>query len=50
MDDIDCLNCMDEGTIKRRYGTVGPGDAKIIKHLPCPMCGDEDEPGESVNE
>lgn len=40
-DDIDCLYCMDEGTVKRRYGTVGPGPAKIVKTRPCPMCGNE---------
>lgn len=43
-DDIDCLYCMDEGSIKRRYGTAGPGPAKIVKQRPCPMCTDSDRP------
>lgn len=46
--DIDCLYCMDNGTIKRRYGTVGPGPAKIVKRRQCPMCSatDQEENGE----
>lgn len=41
--DIECLYCMDEGTVKRRYGTVGPGPAKIVKRRPCPVCADTDQ-------
>jgi hypothetical protein len=37
-DDIDCLYCMDQGTVKRRYGTVGPGPAKRVKTIDCPVC------------
>jgi hypothetical protein len=40
-EEIDCLYCHDEGTVKRRYGTAGPGPAKIVKRRRCPMCGDE---------
>jgi len=35
----NCLYCMDQGIVKRRYGTVGPGPAKIIKTIDCPLCG-----------
>jgi hypothetical protein len=40
-DSVDCLYCMDEGVVKRRYGTVGSGPAKIVKERPCPNCSDE---------
>jgi len=41
-DEPDCLYCLDEGTVKRRYGTVGPGPAKRVKTIDCPMCGGGD--------
>lgn len=34
----DCLHCWGTGVQKRRYGTVGPGPAKIVKKRPCPNC------------
>jgi DnaJ-class molecular chaperone len=34
----DCPYCWGEGTVKRRYGTVGPGPAKIVKRRDCPLC------------
>lgn len=40
---VDCLYCLDEGTVKRRYGTVGPGPARIVKVKECPMCGGASE-------
>lgn len=42
-DDVGCLYCMDQGTVKRRYGTVGPGPARIVKTVECPMCGDDSD-------
>lgn len=33
-----CPYCLGEGTVKRRYGTVGPGPAKIVKTRECPVC------------
>jgi len=41
-DEPDCLYCLDEGTVKRRYGTAGPGPAKRVKTIDCPMCGGGD--------
>jgi hypothetical protein len=41
-----CPYCHGEGTVKRKYGTVGPGPANIIRHRRCPVCrgsGDVDE-------
>jgi len=35
----ECPYCLGEGTVKRRYGTVGPGPAKIVKQRECPLCG-----------
>jgi len=40
-DDIDCLYCMDQGTVKRRYGTVGAGPARRVYTKDCPLCGGE---------
>jgi len=34
----ECPYCWGEGTVKRRYGTVGPGPAKIVKQRECPLC------------
>jgi DnaJ-class molecular chaperone len=34
----ECPYCWGEGTVKRRYGTVGPGPAKIVKERQCPLC------------
>ena len=35
----ECLYCLGEGTVKRRYGTAGGGPAKITKTRECPNCG-----------
>jgi DnaJ-class molecular chaperone len=37
-EDNECPYCWGEGTVKRRYGTVGPGPAKIVKTKQCPRC------------
>jgi len=34
----ECPYCLGEGTVKRRYDTVGPGPAKIVKQRECPLC------------
>lgn len=43
-----CIECWGTGEIKRRYGTVGSGPAKIVKRKECPYCdgtGERAEPG-----
>lgn len=35
---VECPYCAGNGTVKRRYGTVAPGPAKIVKTRECPMC------------
>jgi DnaJ-class molecular chaperone len=35
----ECPYCLGEGTVKRRYGTVEAGPAKIVKTRDCPLCG-----------
>jgi DnaJ-class molecular chaperone len=42
-DTEDCPYCEGQGTIKRRYGTVGPGPAKRVKTRECPLCGGSGE-------
>ena len=35
----ECPYCRGQGTVQRRYGTVGPGPAKFVKERECPLCG-----------
>jgi DnaJ-class molecular chaperone len=35
---VECLYCLGEGTVKRRYGTVEAGPAKRVKIRECPVC------------
>lgn len=34
----ECPYCWGGGTVKRRYGTVGPVPAKIVKQRECRVC------------